>query len=427
MATVVDTAIPAAGGGITQLTGDVTAGPGAGSQAATNVNAPTHFTHSGDVITTAITAPGTPAAGKAVQYVDSTSKNLASKNDAGVINHGVQTKAAVGHQWLTSIADDGSSVLSQPAYSDLTGSIPDGTLAAGQIAFTGIVAPGTPSAGRGSVYEDSTSKNLAIKNDAGVVNHGIQTKAAVANQWLTSIADDGTSVLAQPAFSNISGTATQAQLPDVVIGVQRIAASGTYTATAGTKSQVVEGWGSGGGGGGTTSVATSEACGGGGAAGGYFLRKYAIVGGGTGTVAIGVAGTAGAATGATGGTGGNTTFTDGTTLCTAFGGLGGVGMTGGSLKTAAGGAAGAISTNGTVNATGAPGAPGITLAASVGVSGAGGSCLVGGGGVGSTAQGAGAAGLGNGSGGAGGTTVNGGAAVAGGAGTVGVVVITEFA
>jgi hypothetical protein len=58
---------------------------------------------------------------------------------------------------------------------------------------------------------DSTSKNLAVINDAGVVNHGIQTKAAVSHQWITSVANDGSSVLAQPAFTDISGTATIAQ------------------------------------------------------------------------------------------------------------------------------------------------------------------------------------------------------------------------
>jgi hypothetical protein len=75
----------------------------------------------GDILATAIAAPATPAAGKGRTYVDSTSKNMAVKNDAGVVNHGIQTKAAVSHQFLTSVADDGSSVLAQPVVADISG------------------------------------------------------------------------------------------------------------------------------------------------------------------------------------------------------------------------------------------------------------------------------------------------------------------
>lgn len=57
--------------------------------------------------------------------------------------------------------------------------------------FTAITAPATPSAGIGAVYVDSTSKNLAVKDDAGVVKHGVQTKTAASNQVLRAIADDG--------------------------------------------------------------------------------------------------------------------------------------------------------------------------------------------------------------------------------------------
>lgn len=80
--------------------------------------------------------------------------------------------------------------------------------------FTAITAPATPSAGIGAVYVDSTSKNLAVKDDAGVVKHGVQTKTAASNQVLRAIADDGTvtqSALASGDIpnnaANTSGTA----------------------------------------------------------------------------------------------------------------------------------------------------------------------------------------------------------------------------
>ena len=104
------------------LTGDVT-GSGTGSFTATLANVPSATPHAGSNLHTAIAAPGTPAAGKGLVYVDSTSKNLAVKNDAGTVNHGVQTKAAVASNWIRSIADDGSSTASQPAFSDVSGSV----------------------------------------------------------------------------------------------------------------------------------------------------------------------------------------------------------------------------------------------------------------------------------------------------------------
>ncbi len=55
---------------------------------------------------------------------------------------------------------------------------------------TAVVAPSTPASGKGAVYVDSTSKNLAVKDDAGVVKHGIQT-FATATSVITAINDAG--------------------------------------------------------------------------------------------------------------------------------------------------------------------------------------------------------------------------------------------
>ena len=77
---------------------------------------------------------------------------------------------------------------------------------AGQVVSTAISAPSTPSAGHGAIYQDSTSKNLAIKNDSGVVNHGVQSHASASSHWLTTIADNGSVSDSQPAFSDNTGT-----------------------------------------------------------------------------------------------------------------------------------------------------------------------------------------------------------------------------
>ena len=89
--------------------------------------------------------------------------------------------------------------------------IPSATPVAGSLLATAIVAPSTPASGKASIYVDSTSKNLAVKNDAGTVNHGIQTRTATTNNWIRSIADDGSTTISQPAFTDVSGTAAATQ------------------------------------------------------------------------------------------------------------------------------------------------------------------------------------------------------------------------
>jgi hypothetical protein len=87
-----------------------------------------------------------------------------------------------------------------------------------RLTFTTLAAPATPAAGVGTVYVDSTSKNLCVTDDAGLVKCGVQAKAAVASQWLRSIGADGTVGASQPAFADIANVATNAQLPGTISG-----------------------------------------------------------------------------------------------------------------------------------------------------------------------------------------------------------------
>lgn len=82
---------------ITGLTGGVTA-TGPGDVAAT--------VHDLPLDATAVVAPATPATGKGATYVDSTSKNLCVKDDAGVVKHGVQSMTT-GLKVLTANSDAG--------------------------------------------------------------------------------------------------------------------------------------------------------------------------------------------------------------------------------------------------------------------------------------------------------------------------------
>jgi hypothetical protein len=92
---------------------------------------------------------------------------------------GVQSKAAVTNQFLTSISTSGVPTSAQPAFTDISGSV----------AATQLPNPSASTLG------------------------GIRSAAAVSNQWIASISTAGVPSLSQPAFSNISGTATAAQLP----------------------------------------------------------------------------------------------------------------------------------------------------------------------------------------------------------------------
>jgi hypothetical protein len=103
------------------------------------------------------------------------------------------------------------------------------TVMVGDLLATNTAAPSSPAAGKTRIYVDSTSKNIAAKNDAGTVNHAVQTVAATASQWIRAIADDGSSTKSQPAFSDISGTAASGQLSGAYTGITGL---GTLTSLA---------------------------------------------------------------------------------------------------------------------------------------------------------------------------------------------------
>lgn len=73
------------------------------------------------ILATNIAAPATPAAGTTRIYVDSTTKTMSSKNDAGTVSNTVVASTAVANQFMTGISAAGVITRAQPAFTDLSG------------------------------------------------------------------------------------------------------------------------------------------------------------------------------------------------------------------------------------------------------------------------------------------------------------------
>lgn len=150
--------------------------------------------NAGQLQTLAMAAPSTPASGQAVVYVDSTSKNLAVKSDAGTVNHAVQSKTCSAGQFLNEVDDTGATVCGTPAGG--------GTVTSVTGADGVVCSPTSPN-------PTCTLANLTCG----------------ANTFVSSASSGSGLVCTQPSFANLSGSATCAQLP---------ALTGDVTSSAGT-------------------------------------------------------------------------------------------------------------------------------------------------------------------------------------------------
>jgi hypothetical protein len=249
----------------------------------------------------------------------------------------------------------------------------------------------------------------------------------------TKITGDGTNITL-PAVSIAAGTLpTHAmQLGQAIgrlINIQRFPASGTYTPTAGTTSIIVEGVGGGAGGGGCPACDSSHyAASGGGASGTYARTRLTSGFAGGIAVTIGAAGNGGAAGANAGTSGGTTSFGSLVTFPGGNGSPAGVAVTSGTTLFSSAGSSGgnAIGSANLANVLGQGG--GVGLAAQVGLfGGAGGSNELGGG---TTQVGPGTTGIsaaGWGGGGSGCAVAISGGALAGGAGSIGYLIVYEYA
>lgn len=298
---------------------------------------------------------------------------------------------------------------------------------------------------------------LTVQNGGGIVSSGTVQVAAAGNAFQL-IQQSGTAVAPfVQAFSGTPvGTVTSTHQGDVIVdtttpavwfataasattwrrdviylGRQTLtAASGTYTPNANARGAVVRMCG-GGGGGGTNAGPGNVSVGGGGASGAWIEFHVGFAGSllTGGAFTNGAAGTAGASTPTAGGVGGNSTLVIAGVTATAKGGNGGGAGTngaapqltvGGTVQTGSGLSAGSIDYTG-----GTQGGSGIAWSnsSSLQQGGGGGSSPYGVGGIGNT-LGAGNAATGNCAGGSSGASDN--SSAAGGAGTIGIIIVDEY-
>lgn len=209
------------------------------------------------------------------------------------------------------------------------------------------------------------------------------------------------------------------------IATQIFVANGTYTPTTGMKFCTIECVGGGGAGGGLSAALTIVGVGGGGGAGGYSRKISSAADIGVSqVVTIGAGGTPGAAGNNPGGAGSDTSLG---TICIGKGGAGGDGDDGTSGNSSPGGAGGVAGT-GDLTIPGQPGFLGVnstSLGATGWHGGEGGSSFYGAGAPARYSNGDGFAASNYGSGGGGAWTL-GGIDRSGGAGSAGIIVITEY-
>lgn len=123
---------------------------------------------------------------------------------------GIQSTVGASNQWISSISTSGVPALTQPAFSNLSGIIASAQF--GSQSQNAVLAG--PISGSGS----PTFRALAggdLPNPSATTLGGVQSFAQASNQFLTQISTSGVVSAAQPAFSNLSGTATLAQLPSI--------------------------------------------------------------------------------------------------------------------------------------------------------------------------------------------------------------------
>ncbi|MHB1953097.1 MAG: beta strand repeat-containing protein [Sulfobacillus sp.] len=152
-----------------------------------------------------------------------------------LMNCGPANTPAVANEFVTAYSPaSGQFTLAQPSFSNLSGTATAAQIPASLSSTTSVNGTSIPASATLMTTTTAVTASQLPAPTATTLG-GIESAAAVANEWVSSISTAGVPALTQPAFANLSGTATQAQLPAtsaVVSSVQQ--ATYTYAADTGT-------------------------------------------------------------------------------------------------------------------------------------------------------------------------------------------------
>jgi len=165
---------------------------------------------------------------------------------------GVQSAAAVSHQWINSISTLGVPALSQPSYADISGTLPaaacpnpsastlgctESIAVVSHNFLTGISTSGVPSQVQPAFTDISGSVAAAqLPNPTASTLGGIESYVGVSHQWLNAISTSGVPGSTQPACTDLSGVAASCSTDttnagNISSGLLGVAQGGTHLAS----------------------------------------------------------------------------------------------------------------------------------------------------------------------------------------------------